>query len=425
MPTNDHYIPNDELLKLIEGKPFRIREDGAQVYDIALPRTTTKCPHCHTLTNTIKDYRWQNISLGLGILGIPAFLHVHRRRYRCTHCGCTFMEKIPGCQRYQHMSQLTKQMIIHEVCMGNTFTEVARRFHVSTTTVIRIFDQISFPPPAHLPRVLSIDEFKGNAGKQRYQVALVDPVMGVPLDILSNRDTNELIEYFMQFPRQERRHVKYVCMDLSPIFRRAIRTVFQNAKIVADRFHVKRQVIRAMENVRIRVQKEYLKRHIPLKRNKSLMNKNRHRLSEYEMQKLANLLYKAPELRKAYMLKEMFTSLLQSYYEARMRNKAKNFKHLRKEIRKAFHNWLEAVREAKLPEFRSILISFQHWEKEIVESIMQPYSNGYVEGHNNRIKVFKRTCYGVRNFRRFRNKILFTAAFCHNPKNQNKCSFLC
>ncbi|MBQ7245544.1 MAG: transposase [Firmicutes bacterium] len=36
--------------------------------------------------------------------------------------------------------------------------------------------------------------------------------------------------------------------------------------------------------------------------------------------------------------------------------------------------------------------------------------NGYTEGCNNLIKVIKRTGYGVKNFNRFRNRILHIAS---------------
>jgi hypothetical protein len=35
-----------------------------------------------------------------------------------------------------------------------------------------------------------------------------------------------------------------------------------------------------------------------------------------------------------------------------------------------------------------------------------PFSNGYTEGVNNKIKVIKRNAFGVRDFKRFRNRIL-------------------
>ena len=42
-----------------------------------------------------------------------------------------------------------------------SFTSVAREVNLSVSTVIRIFDYISYPK-AKLPKTLSIDEFKGN-----------------------------------------------------------------------------------------------------------------------------------------------------------------------------------------------------------------------------------------------------------------------
>ena len=35
-----------------------------------------------------------------------------------------------------------------------------------------------------------------------------------------------------------------------------------------------------------------------------------------------------------------------------------------------------------------------------------PYTNGFTEGCNNKIKVLKRNTYGYRNFERFRKRIL-------------------
>ena len=47
-----------------------------------------------------------------------------------------------------------------------------------------------------------------------------------------------------------------------------------------------------------------------------------------------------------------------------------------------------------------------HWQDYILNSFECPYTNGYTEGVNNKIKVLKRNAYGVRNFKRFKNRIL-------------------
>jgi transposase len=39
-------------------------------------------------------------------------------------------------------------------------------------------------------------------------------------------------------------------------------------------------------------------------------------------------------------------------------------------------------------------------------AFIYPYTNGYLEGINNKIEVIKRMAYGIRNFHQLRNKVL-------------------
>ena len=47
----------------------------------------------------------------------------------------------------------------------------------------------------------------------------------------------------------------------------------------------------------------------------------------------------------------------------------------------------------------------------ILNSFSSAIINGFTEGCNNKIKVFKRNAYGYRNFKRFRNRILHMFAY--------------
>ena len=51
-----------------------------------------------------------------------------------------------------------------------------------------------------------------------------------------------------------------------------------------------------------------------------------------------------------------------------------------------------------------------NWSEYILNSFDVPYTNGFTEGCNNKIKVLKRVCFGVRNFETFRNRILYCAS---------------
>lgn len=74
--------------------------------------------------------------------------------------------------------------------------------------------------------------------------------------------------------------------------------------------------------------------------------------------------------------------------------------------RKALFDWVMTAQNSNLPKFISCGSTMVRWSKGILNSFDCPYTNGFTEGANNKIKVLKRNAYGYRNFRRFRNRIL-------------------
>ena len=58
-------------------------------------------------------------------------------------------------------------------------------------------------------------------------------------------------------------------------------------------------------------------------------------------------------------------------------------------------------------EFKHCITTFTKWADEIANIVKYKITNAYTEGFNNKIKVLKRISFGVRNFERFRNRILY------------------
>ena len=100
-----------------------------------------------------------------------------------------------------------------------SFTEMAKRSDVSVSTVIRYCSKLAIPKPAGLPPVIGIDEYKRNADGQIYQVTITYLRNHSIMDILPKRDTRALIQYFKTFSKEVREQVKYIVMDMSPLFR--------------------------------------------------------------------------------------------------------------------------------------------------------------------------------------------------------------
>lgn len=396
----NNYNPTLQILELIKDKEQIKKEDGTVYFKVEFPRKPQCCPHCKAYTEKIKDYRSQDIHIGQWMGVNSLYISLRKRRYACQKCGHTFYEEIPWIRHYQRRPQCVKQAMIQEAAEAVPFSLIARRHRVSTTTVIRYFNYVQMAKPVHLPAVLSIDEFRGNAQGHKFQVSLIDWNLGKVIDVLPNRDTQEIIDYFYTFPLAERKRVKYVVMDLSPLFRKAIRTAFPRAVIVGDRFHIQRLVTWAMEAVRKKIQKELGKKRIRLKHTRKTLCKPGWRVTDDELPDLEYALRQSEELRHAYALKEAFYKVWQ------MKNVA--------DAAAMLHQWLDMVKSAKLTEFRNVLTTFRVWEKEIVQAVVQPYSNGVMEGKNTKIKTLKRVSYGIQNFRRLRNRILFMESFVNN-----------
>ena len=115
-------------------------------------------------------------------------------------------------------------------------------------------NNINFPKPTTLPQVLSIDEFKGNAGGQKFQAILTDAKKHKIIDILPSRTQTNLMIYLNEF--KNKIDVRYFIMDMNYVYRDIALSYLPKAKIVIDRFHVVHYVIWALKNVRKRIQKD-------------------------------------------------------------------------------------------------------------------------------------------------------------------------
>ena len=86
-------------------------------------------------------------------------------------------------------------------------------------------------------------------------------------------------------------------------------------------------------------------------------------------------------------------------------------------VRKRIQKEILATQASELKEFNATLTMLANWSKYILNAFDCPYSNGFTEGTNNKIKVIKRNAYGFRNFENFRNRILMTSILNYQVMN--------
>ena len=355
---------------------------------IELPRRKHICPCCGTVTDRVHDYRMQvNKDVPLAR---DTFLHLRKRRYRCD-CGKRFFEINTFLPRYYRVTTRLVAEIMFAFKKTISAKEIGCRYNVSSVTAMRYFNQFN-QRLTMLPKVISLDEFKGNSGGQKYNSIIVDPEKRIVLDVLPNRFENNLIKYFSQFPNKN--DVKYFVCDMNPHFRQVAKICFPQATIVADKYHVIRQVYWAMEKVRKNEQNKLSARFRKyFKKSRNLLMKRTEKLSEEEMDRLSLMFEIAPRLADAYRFKNDFITVIRSNSSI--------------EGKQRLVDWLFSVEVMDLPEFHDCTKAYHNWFQEIINSMDVPWTNGYIEGCNNKTKVLKRVSYGMRNFSHFRKRILF------------------
>ena len=187
--------------------------------------------------------------------------------------------------------------------------------------------------------------------------------------------------------------MKYVVIDMNRYFKETAEICFPNAKIVIDRYHVVRQAIWALENVRKAEQKALSAAWRKFcKHSRRLLCKNKEKLKDEEREHLRIILGLSTRLEIAYDLKNDFLEFMRSPDSATAKER--------------LALWLFHAENSHIPEFEACITAVRNWSEYILNSFDVPYSNGFTEGCNNKTKVLKRICFGVRSFPTFRNRIL-------------------
>lgn len=389
-------MQNNFITKLIDLKgvkvtKFRNREHRIRIH-IELPVREHTCPCCHSKTSKVHDYRFQLIK-DIPIYYKDTFIYYRKRRYVCKNCGKRFYEKNTFLPKRARKTKRLTAFIIDKLKEKQSMKDIAKLSNVSTTTVSKLLPCLAVNA-SFLPEVLGIDEFRGNAGNYKYQVSLLDGKSHKPIDIIECRHKVHLFSYFNKFSLEERKKVKYIVMDLWQPYKDLAKTYFPNAKIVADRFHYIRYIVQAVDTVRKKVQNKLTPEERKyFKHSKKLLLSRYINLNAKQREELNYILINySEELRRVYNEKEELLDIVHSnekYFAIDKLNK-----------------WVNDNLNSKYEVLQECSKTYSNWIKEIRNSLLVPYSNGVMEGYNNKIKVLKRIAFGFRNFQNFKARIL-------------------
>ncbi|NRN97550.1 ISL3 family transposase [Lactobacillus helveticus] len=387
-----------------------------------------RCPRCGQLM--LKNgFKIVNV-LGPSLHYQPTIWSIRNQKYLCkpsSACPSTITElaKVKDIKYRHHISQAIKQQVMIQLTTNESQIDIAKELGISDWTVRRVIFNLDqfFKPNYHwLPRHIAFDDFKsGRFAPSGMSMILMNIENHRTIDIILSRRNRYLRNYFLRYDRAARLAVRTVTVDLYTPYRHLIHELFPHAIIIADHFHVVAQAYRALNKIRVkamnqagngshqwRALKHFWKLILTpaglLKYDNYWSRRNFGYTQLTDVEVIQRLLAFNNDLKQAYR-----------YYQdliLAINHRSKD------EL-----NHLLAIKWTQLPQsLQKVQRTLRRHRKEIITSFKYgDYTNGPVEGTNNKIKVIKRAAYGFRNFFNFRARILLAlpnSYFAINWKNK-------
>jgi len=333
-------------------------------------------------------------------------LLLDKQRFYCKHCHQTFTARTSLVDFHKQISNNTKLSVILDLMNKCSEKDISNRNNISTNSTNRILDEISNDTIVKnnglLPEILGIDEF--NATKDtisKMAFIIVDQTNKNIFDINNSRHSIDIDKYFRNYSKKERDKVKFITLDLYKPYYKLMHSLFRNAILIPDRFHIVIQVRNALDKTRIRLciksnphytkLKKYWKLILKDKRELDKDNKKYQKCFKKEMSQYDIVSYLLNTNEELYETYQVYQSIL---YSIDTRNKA------------IFLSIINGKNLKVSKYMKKALKTFRNMKEYIVNAFDYEYSNGIVEGTNNLIKQIKHTACGYRKFKHLKARIM-------------------
>lgn len=399
----------EQILNLSEMKVLDFKEIEGIGIVITIEKSVNSCtcPSCGKITRSIHQNHWRIIH-DLSWSTQPVLLKINRRQFKCNSCQKVFSEQLDFVEKNKGYTKRLAHHIVQQVLDGNIHSVAERNGLTDEEVESMLKGQVSQILNIDLSQVtrLGIDEIALVKGQGNYLAVLVDLATHKPIEIVNSRRIEKIREVLVSWGIGVLEQIEEVSIDLWLPYKTLVEELMPNANIVADRFHVMKQVNDELDTVRKAEKKAAMSLKSKSERNRILAGlsnskyslvKNEDSLNGQQKLKLKAVQEVSPLLAKMHELKEDFRDIFESHI-----------------------SWgdstiklLDWMHDA-LSYFPKSLSTMVRWFGEIVGYFDGRTTSGTVEGINNKLKLIKRLGYGFRNFSNFRLRSLLNWHFTIN-----------
>lgn len=398
----------------------KINNIETKIFHGYLTYTPETCPKCGCINNGPEDIiKWnfkRNCKIKITkVCNYNTIILLDKQRFYCKHCDKTFTASTNIVDFRKQISRDTHTSVVLDLMTKESEKNIAKRNNISTNSVNRILDDISSDKyvknNGSLPTSFGIDEFSATKDTiSKMAFIIVNQESRNVFDINNSRLSKDIYKYFTRYQKSERKKVKFITLDLYKPYYSLMHTLFPNAILIPDRFHIILQIRNALDKTRVSLCKKSNPNYNKLKKYWKLLLKNEDELDKDNKRYSKNFNKELSQFDIVQYLINTDDILNYTYnlYQGiikSVKNRDKN----------KFLSIIHNVDLKKLNKYsKKAIHTFLNFEKYIVNAFDYELSNGLVEGTNNIIKQVKHNACGYRKFAHLKARIMLIKGLC-NP----------
>jgi len=376
----------------IEKAEFDEKERAVHIYVTAEKNAKYECPKCglvHARYDNEEERVWQHGD----VVFFPCYVHCRRPRVRCADDGKLHVVTAPWARersRYTLLFEAYSMLLAEKLPL-----EQARKFlrisHTSLTNIVAYWvkKRVSEDDLSGVT-ALCIDETSFKKG-QSYVTVVVDAAAHRVIDVEEGRSSEQVWEFSLKLEEKggDCLKIKQAASDMSAAYLKGIEDCFPNAIRVIDKFHVKKLLLDAMQEVRREEQGAQTSR--SRKAGRKLLMIPQGKMTEQQLEKTQELSRQYPKTGRAFRM----VQALDVMYACRTMQEAQQ----------RFGQLVSWLRRSRLAPMKRAAATLMEHKTQILSYFFSRLTNAVAEGINSLIQSGKRKARGFRTFRGYSTMI--------------------
>lgn len=367
----------------VDRAEFNEQTNEVHIYVKTRRTAKYKCPECGEECERYDDEENERIWRHGDVVFYPCYVHCRRPRIQCKEHKIHVVNA-PWARknsRYTLLFESYAMLLMKSMPVENA-RKLLRISHTSLTNILRYWvNKAVAEDDLSKVKILCIDETSFKRG-QSYVTVISDAVARRVIDLEEGRNSEAVtaFSYKLEEKGGNCESIRQVACDMSKAYIGGTEFCFPKATIVIDKFHVKKLMLDAMDEVRKEEQGKTKSRQ--KNAGKKLLMIPEHKMTEQQMDKLLSISKEYPKTGRAY---QMVQSLDMMYNCQKV-----------DEAEKVFNKMISWLRRSRLNPMKAVAKSLKSHKHEILSYFISKLTNAIAEGINSLIQSAKRRARGFR-----------------------------